>query len=118
MAWQESLYDPKYCETAVEVLSRGKSLAAVCVAIGVCRKTLYNWRDTHPDFADALNFGLQKAQEKWEEIGEKGIEGEIKNFQGSPWMFTMKSRFRADYAEDKDKDNSANTLIEKLIDKL
>tara|TARA_R110000868_G_scaffold161317_2_gene391530 strand:+ start:1113 stop:1472 length:360 start_codon:yes stop_codon:yes gene_type:complete len=116
--WKESLYDPKYCPIAVEVLSRGKSLAAVCVACGVCRATLYNWRDTHPDFKDALNFGVQNAQALWEDRGERGIEGEIKNFAGSTYMFTMKNRFRDDYNEDKEAKSASDSFVEKLIDKL
>ena len=97
--WQESLYKIEHCDTAVEVLSRGKSLASVCVAIGVSRQTLYLWRDTYPEFARAINFGLQNAQARWEDLGESGISGEIDKFSASPWIFTMKNRFRSDYAD-------------------
>jgi hypothetical protein len=99
MAFKESLYDPKHCETAVRVLSEGKSLAAVCVELDICRATLYNWRDAHPEFKMALDKGLQHAQLKLEELGMKGMSGEIKSFAGSPWVFTMKNRFRSDYAD-------------------
>ena len=116
--WKESLYKPEYCKTAVEVLSKGKSLAAVCVACGVCRKTLYNWRDTHPEFAEALNLGVQHAQTVWEDLGEEGIRGDLKGFGGAPWIFTMKNRFREDYAEEKDFKSNSDSLVEKLIDKL
>ena len=116
--WKESLYKPEYCKTAVEVLSKGKSLAAVCVACGICRATLYNWRDAHPDFKNALSFGTQTAQVLWEERGERGIDGEIKNFAGSTYMFTMKNRFREDYAEEKEVKSTADSFVEKLIDKL
>lgn len=111
-------YKPEYCEIATKVLSDGESFAAVCDELDICRKTLYNWRDSHPDFASALNRGLQKAQRDWEKIGRAGICGEIEKFGGSPWIFTMKNRFREDYGvEEKDK-GAAHSLVERIIDRL
>jgi hypothetical protein len=94
-----STYKPEYCKVALEVLGGGESLAAVCAEIGISRPTLYTWKDTYPEFAAALNLGLQRAQRDWERLGRSGIQGDIKNFGGSPWIFTMKNRFRDDYAD-------------------
>jgi len=117
--WKESLYKPEYCETAVEVLSQGKSLAAVCVACGVCRSTLYNWRDAHPDFKSALSFGVQVSQSHWEDVGYSGTTGVNPDFCATPWVFTMKARFHEDYAEKRDESKSlSDSIVEKLIDKL
>ena len=110
-------YKEDMCETVKQVLGSGKSLAAVCCALEISRPTLYVWKGTYPEFKDALDVGLQKGQAYWEEKGERGIDGEIKNFGASPWIFTMKNRFREDYAEEKEKSNS-DSLVEKLIDKL
>lgn len=117
MAGSISTYKPEYCEIAIRVLSDGESLAAVCCELDISRPTLYTWRETFPEFDEAIAKGLQKSQRDWERLGKQGIEGEIKNFQGSSWMFTMKNRFRADYAEDK-KDDAKDTVIEKLLEKL
>ncbi len=114
MPWQESEYKPEYCEIAVKVLAGGESYAAVCAEIGVCRKTLYNWRDAHEEFANALNFGLQKCQREWESLGKNGITGELEKFSASPWIFTMKNRFRDDYKEDKDT-SKTESLVERLL---
>lgn len=114
-----STYKPEYCKVALDVLAGGESLAAVCAEIGISRPTLYTWRDTFPEFAESLSVGLQRAQRDWEALGRQGISGEIEKFSATPWIFTMKNRFREDYAERKDEDHtSSNTLIEKLIDKL
>lgn len=119
MASPITQYKPEYCEKAIEVLANGESFAAVCCELKCSRTTLYYWRDQNPEFADALEYGVQLAQRKWESKGEAGINGEIEKFQGAPWMFVMKCRFHKDYVEKReDKDNIANTLIEKLIDKL
>jgi len=119
MPWQESDYKPEYCDIAIKVLAGGESLAAVCDELDICRSTLYNWRDANPDFARALDCGLQKAQRQWESLGRDGVSGDIKSFGGAPWIFIMKNRFREDYKEDKqDNSNSNQALVEKLIDKL
>ena len=116
--WQESTYKPEYCDIAIKVLAAGESYAAVCDEVGCCRATLYNWRDTHPDFARALNFGLQKSQREFEKVGLSGIKGEYDKFSPSPWIFTMKNRFREDYAEDKESKNVSEDLVSKILDKL
>lgn len=118
MPWQESDYRPEYCETAANVLANGESLAAVCAELDICRSTLYKWRDQFPDFANALNRGLQKAQRKWESIGMSGVQGDYEKFSASPWIFTMKNRFRDDYKEEKEAKTVSDTIVEKLIDKL
>ncbi len=114
----ESKYKPECCDIAAEVLSRGKSLAAVCAELDICRATLYEWRDHNPEFARAISNGLQKAQRYWEEIGEQGVTGQIEKFGGAPWIFTMKNRFRDDYAEDKESKTVSESIVEKLLDRL
>ncbi len=118
MPFYESEYKPEYCQLAINILANGESYAAVCAEIGVCRTTLYNWRDTHPDFAKALNIGIQKSQRDWERLGRRGIEGDIDKFSATPWVFTMKNRFREDYAEDKESKNVSEDLVSKILDKL
>jgi hypothetical protein len=116
MAWQESKYKEEYCKTATKILAGGESLAGVCAELDICRATLYNWRDAHPEFANALNRGLQKAQREWEKLGRNGISGEIDKFSPSPWIFTMKNRFRDDYKDDKSEGkDTANAFVEKLL---
>lgn len=111
-------YRPEYCEIASKVLADGESLAAVCAEIKCSRPTLYAWRSTYPEFGEALSVGLQIAQRNWERLGRTGIEGDIKNFGASPWIFTMKNRFRDDYAEEKDNKSASDSLVEKLLEKL
>ena len=117
--WSESKYKPEYCKIAFETLSSGKSKAHVCCNIGISRPTLYDWVSAHDEFADAVNMGMQRAQAYWEDIGEKGVTGEIERFSATPWIFTMKNRFRDDYQEDKLENKSvSDSIVEKLIDKL
>jgi predicted DNA-binding transcriptional regulator AlpA len=117
MAAPISTYRKEYCAIAIEVLSQGKSIAAVCAKLKISRPTFYTWRNNNPEFDDAISLGLQQAQAAWEEIGLDGIMGRIERFSGAPWIFTMKNRFRDDYAEDKkdDKKSDEKSVLEKII---
>lgn len=106
----------EYCKKAEEILATGKSLAAVCAKINIARSTLYEWKDTYPEFKESLERGLQKCQAYWEEIGLDGVVGNYEKFAAAPWIFTMKNRFRDDYTDDKDeKQDSAISVLEKII---
>lgn len=111
-------YKPSFCKIAEQVLANGESLAAICAEIEITRSTLYEWRDTYPEFRDAIAIGLQKAQREWERIGKDGIVGNYEKFNASPWIFTMKNRFRDDYQEDKEPKSASESIVEKLLDKL
>ncbi len=111
-------YQKEMCIRAEQVLANGESLAAICAELDISRTTLYEWRDTHIEFKNAIDRGLQKAQRVWEKIGRNGIEGNYEKFNGAPWIFTMKNRFRDDYKEDKEAKPENKSVIEMLIDKL
>ncbi len=105
--------------TAKRVLSSGESVAAVCSEIGIGRTAYYDWIKLHPDFAKAVSEGKETAQRVWENIGRKGIVGELEKFSATPWMFVMKSRFKDDYSEQKQEDNlsAVELLVKMLADK-
>ncbi len=108
-------YTPECSKIALETLSAGKSLASICAKLNITRTTLYEWRESNEDFKEAIELGLQKAQEYWEEIGQSGITGDIKNFGAAPWIFSMKNRFRADYAEEKEHKSTNDSIVEQLL---
>lgn len=117
MTWHEPKYTSEHCETAIKILANGESIAAVCAEIGIARSTFYEWKDSHPEFNKAVSIGLQKSQRDWEKLGRSGISGEIDKFSPSPWIFTMKNRFREDYQEEKqDNDKSAaESALEQIL---
>jgi hypothetical protein len=109
-------YKKEYPQKAEEILATGKSLAAVCAQLDISRETLYAWKESHPEFKEAIKKGLLKAQAVWEEMGENGIKGNYEKFGAAPWIFTMKNRFREDYKEDKEeKKDDSQSVLEKII---
>lgn len=88
-----SEYDPKYCDEVVAHMAEGYSLESFAAKLDVTRQTLYNWAEK-PEFFDAIKRGREKSQWHWEQIGQKGAKGKIKNFNVTAYIFTMKNLHR------------------------
>jgi DNA-binding XRE family transcriptional regulator len=56
-AGRPTLYDPSYCDAAVEFMAQGYSKTAFAGSIGVCRDTLTEWEKHHPEFSVAIKRG-------------------------------------------------------------
>lgn len=52
------------CDAVIEFGCDGLEVVEFAVALGVCRDTLYEWADKHPDFSDALK-RAREASEAW-----------------------------------------------------
>ena len=52
-------FKTEYCTTIIDMFSQGKSLADFCVEVGCGRKTVYEWIDRSPTFADAYSFARE-----------------------------------------------------------
>lgn len=92
-----SLYDPKYCELAIEAGKNGKSKVWIAAEIGISRKTIDNWAAEHPDFLRALEIAKAYEQRWWEEAGQTGLgNGTIGQ---AIWSRNMAARFREDWTE-------------------
>ncbi len=53
-----STYKPEYCEAIIEHCRQGGSIETFGPTIGKVKQTIYNWRNTQPDFADACAIAL------------------------------------------------------------
>ena len=52
-----SLYDPAYCERAIEFMSEGYSVTALAGELRVSKDTVYEWIAAHADFSAAIKKG-------------------------------------------------------------
>lgn len=83
-------YDPSYCEHAIEFLAEGYSLGALAGSLSVTRKTIYNWKDAHPEFAEAVEIGQAKGLLSW----ERDYRSFAKSGDGNAtaYVFALKNR--------------------------
>lgn len=94
-------YDPSYCQKAIELGSKGKSLEQISGALGITYRTLCNWRDTHEDFFHALEEAKVREMIWWEEHAQAYLvehkDGERLNV--GLWSRSMAARFPKKYSE-------------------
>jgi|SRR5271166_2028205 len=85
-AGRPSKYDPAFCDQVIELMKEGLSFGAVAGALGVSRRTIYEWADEHPEFSHtkergkapttAIIFGLKnRAEDDWRDRTEVKHEG-------------------------------------------
>lgn len=77
----------------MEHMSQGYSLESFAGVIGVCRQTLYNWRDAQPEFLDTIKKAKESCLNFWERQGLTGMYQGGKDFSSAIWIFNMKARF-------------------------
>lgn len=94
-----SKYKDAFCDDAVKYGKQGKSLVWMAAKWGVSRDAVYDWLDIHPKFFDAMRVAQAHCQAWWEDKGQIGM-GKI-GFKGDVWARNMTSRFRADWTETK-----------------
>lgn len=118
-AGQPTKYRPEYCEEIVEWMAKGKSLTSFAVKIKVTRETVYEWGRVHPEFSDALEKARSSRLSHFEDIGYAGMMGEIKGFNPTVWIFSMKAYFgvREDEHDDKKQPINITVNMDKDADK-
>jgi hypothetical protein len=97
-----SKYRKRYCQTVIDLMKKGKSVIAVCAAIGICKDTFYEWTKTYLEFSEAHKLGMVYAERFWEDVGVKGVlglgiknpDGTFSNIRPGLYEFYMKNRFR------------------------
>jgi transposase len=96
-----SMYDPAYCEQAIELGRIGKSTEAIGAIIGVGTATLYRWRDEHKEFREALDIAKDMELYWWEEQAQAYMveNKESDRLNASLWSRSMAARFPKKYRE-------------------
>lgn len=90
-------YDPKFCEMLIAHMAKGNSFMSFGaklfeMGVKVSRKTLYEWRDQYPEWAEAHGVGKLLCLSHWEDIGYAGATGQAQ-IQPTIYIYKMKCRF-------------------------
>jgi hypothetical protein len=92
-------YRPEMCDKIREWGKTGKSKVWMAANLGISRETLDQWAKVHVELSDALTHARTAAQAYWEDLGEQGMM--LPGFQGSVWAKNISCRFREDWTESK-----------------
>jgi hypothetical protein len=98
-------YDPKIIPRVLECMRAGWSLAELCLEFDVSKKTLYNWRDAHPEFLHALENGVDLSEGWHMKLARENYYN--KDFNDRLWYRNMANRFGW---RDKTENNNNTTI--------
>lgn len=112
-----SSYDPAVCERVIELGKMGKSRVQIASELRIARRTLGYWIEQHADFAAAMEEARDAAQGWWEDVGQRAVLGQIKDFAGAPWIFQMKNRFPGEYRDRHEHDVTGSMSVSAAIDR-
>ncbi len=57
------LYKPEYCQLLIDHMSKGGSFVSFAGTINVGKRTIYEWVEKHPEFAEAKQVAKSKCEE-------------------------------------------------------
>jgi transposase-like protein len=57
-----SKFKPEYSQQAEDYIAKGHAMDSFAHTVGVSRETVYNWKEAHPEFKEALDRGFSKRQ--------------------------------------------------------
>ena len=107
-------YFPEYCFMLVDHMEMGFTYEAFAGVINVGIKTLYQWEQAFPEFAQAKEIALAKGRYTIEAIGLKAMSGQLENFVTTVWIFHMKNRFGWRDQPEESNDNTLNNYESKI----
>ena len=96
-----TLYDPAMCEEVIALGRIGKSIEQICYHLHTPVRTLYEWRDRHEEFSQALEEAKTYEQAWWEDQGQSYMveEKECAKLNTGLWSRSMAARFPKKYRE-------------------
>lgn len=115
-----TLYQPEFCQKAIEMMSQGKSKAQLCAEFSISYQTFLDWlnpsmQNHQPDFLEAIKMGETFSQAWWEELGRSGTSGENTDVNATMYQFNMKNRFKEDW-RDKQEIQQTTTIVDMTDD--
>lgn len=91
-AHRPSLFEERFCDMLEIHMSKGFSYESFAGLVGVTRRCLYFWEESHPNFLHSKMKGKEKMLYFMEHCGIAGMTGQLKKFNPSTWIFTMKNK--------------------------
>ena len=84
-------YKPEHCERIIALMKEGASIEEICLELDICKQTIYNWFDNHPELLDAKKKGEDFSKGWWMKQGRTNLKDKEFNYTG--WYMNMKNRF-------------------------
>ncbi len=106
-------YKKEFAENLVDMFRDGSSKAKVAAKLGISKTSYDNWKQWHPEFAEAAAIGETIAQVFHEDKMDQCVDNP-KDYNARAQEFLMRSRYRDDYADNKH-DEQKEALTQALV---
>jgi len=90
-AGRPTKYKPEYCQKVEDLMYEGASIEEVAWTLRISKQTLYDWKEAHPEFLDAIKTGVENSKGWWKFQGRSNLKD--KDFSSTLWYMNMKNRF-------------------------
>lgn len=109
-----SKYDPAYCDEIVEHCQGGASITSYAASIGVCRDTISEWANSHPEFSGAVKRAKAAAAAWYDTQARLAASGEGK---GNPTLciFGLKNFAPDDFRDVQEQKHSGEVTVNKIV---
>jgi hypothetical protein len=77
-------------------MEKGNSFETFSGVIRVAPSTLYSWLEIYEDFLEAAQIGQSLSLLFWENLGLRGVQGQVEGFRDSTFAIYMRNRFKWD----------------------
>ena len=96
-----SKYNPDFCQKVIQLGKLGKSVEQIACELDVGTRTMYEWRDVHPEFSHALEVAKECEQDWWESVAQRHMleEKDAPKINATIWSRSMAARFPRKYRE-------------------
>ena len=105
-------YEPKMCDTIIEMGREGASKKMMWSQLGISSNTADNWSKKYPEFAEAIGIALVHAQSYWETQLLANVEN--KSYNSRLVEIALRGQFQQDYRETRD--TKVDVKVEAKID--
>lgn len=119
-------YSKSMCDKVIELGKQGKTITQMASTLNVSRQAIYEWRDLHPEFAEALAIARTHAQAfdesklDWLTGGEKDAnlkeEDLARGVNVDALKFKIRHQHREDYTETQILNTNTTVQIQQLPD--
>lgn len=87
-------------EKVIELGKLGKSCVGMAAAIGISKRTFFQWVADNEEFSHSVEIAKAYSQEWWEDKGQRCLTAD--KFQSTVYNRQMANRFREDHGEVKE----------------
>lgn len=114
-AGRPSLYNKSYCEGIVKHCATGASIASYAAHIGVCRDTITEWANVHPEFSSAVKRAKAAAAAWYDERTREIVTGENKSGNATLCIFGLKNFAPEDFRDVQEQKHSGEVTVNKVV---